>query len=169
MSAFVCAPSPSDGEITEILFTHTPLETADMADAEAFAARIDNTGVDTNAIIRLKVTGKLNAPEVSESELEGGVTVQSARKKFSIEADFYNDTDANYNAVRSFMHCGKLVLLYFVMGGKLYGGDSNAIDGISTIPNILPSSEGRDSYLKYTVRASWRATTMPARVAYPLA
>ena len=169
MDDFTCSPTTSDGEITELLLTHTPFLAGDFSDAVAFAARIDNTGVAADAVIRLKVTGKLLAPEVSETEVEGGVTVPSSRKKFGIEATFYNDSDNNYSAAKTMMHCGKPVLLYFVMGGKIYGGITDIETGISTNLSILPSSEGKDSLLKYDVKATWRATTLPNRAAYALA
>lgn len=169
MDEFECAPSATDGEITEILIASTPLINDDFTDAAAFALRINNSPTTSAHIVRLKVTGKLNAPEVSETEVEGGVKIQSAKKGFSVDFDFWNDSDTNYDAVRAQMHCGKPSILYFVMGGKIYGGTVTVEDGIQTVLNILPSTEGKDSYLKYTGKFSWRATTLPVREDYPLA
>ena len=169
MDDFECAPSVTDGEITEILIASTPFTDTEIGDATEMESRINNTPTTALHVVRLKVTGKINAPEVSETEVEGGVTVQSAKKKFSIDFDFWNDSDVNYEAVRAQMHCGKPSLIYFVMGGQIYGGTALVEDGIATILNILPSTEGKDSYLKYTGKLSWRATTLPKRAAYVLA
>ncbi|MBL7942759.1 MAG: hypothetical protein JNM00_08340 [Flavobacteriales bacterium] len=168
MSSFTCAPSPSDGEITEILFGAEPFTSAEIDDSELMLARIDNDAAADDSIVRLRVTGKLNAPELSEQRLEGGVKKQSATKNFSIEAEFYNDTTTNYNAIRKLMYCGKPLYIYFVMGGKIYGGEAETEDGINAFLNILPSSEGNGSYLKYTVQVGWEGNTMPSRDTYPL-
>lgn len=169
MDDFECAPTATDGEITEILIASTPFTDTEIADAAEMESRINNTPTTALHIVRLKVTGKLNAPEVSETEVEGGAKIQSSKKGFSVDFDFWNDSDTNYEAVRAQMHCGKPSLLYFVMGGKIYGGTANVEDGISTVLNLLPSSEGKDSYLKYTGKFAWRATTLPKRAAFVLA
>lgn len=169
MDEFNCAPAVSDGEVTEILMTSTPFTTAEMSSAVDFAARIDNDVTVDTAVVRLKVTGSLPEPEVTETEVEGGVTVISARKKFSVNFEFSNDSANNYEAARYLMHCGKPMIVYFVMGGRLYGGTVNVEDGIPTVVSIKPSSEGRDSFLKYIGAFSWRATTLPMRTSYLLA
>lgn len=169
VDAYECAPATTDGEITEVLMTAVPLTSSEIASAVDFEARIDNDVAADNSIVRLKVTGSLPEPEITETEVEGGNIVVSARKKFTVNFEFFNDSETNYNAARHFMHCAKPMIVYYVMGGKIYGGTTNIEDGISTIVNIKPSSEGRDSFLKYTGSFSWRATTLPERAPYVLA
>lgn len=169
MDNFNCAPTTTDGEVTEILMTATPFTTAEMGSAVDFAARIDNTMAVDTSVVRLKVTGNLVEPEVTETEVEGGVTVVSARKKFAVNFEFMNDSANNYEAARYLMHCSKPMIVYFVMGGRIYGGTVNVEDGIPTVVSIKPSSEGRDSFLKYVGAFSWRATTLPMRSNYLLA
>lgn len=169
IDAFECAPTVGDGEVTEILLTASPLTAAEIASAVDFAARIDNDVTSDTAIVRLKCTGSVAEPETSETEVEGGAIVVSARKKFTVNFEFYNDSETNYYAAKYLMHCAKPLIVYYVMGGKIYGGTVNIEDGISTIVNIKPSSEGRDSYLKYNGSFSWRATTLPWRMNYVLA
>lgn len=169
IDTFACAPTVTDGEVTEILLTDTPLTAEQIADAELFEARIDNTAVAAGAIVRLKCTGKFTAGEPTFVRVEGGVQVPQARKQYGVEVEFYNDSEVNYNAMRKLSHCSKPLIMYFIMGGKIYGGTANVEDGQSTYVVPVPTSEGVGTYLKYVVKASWEATCMPARAAYPLA
>lgn len=164
-----CAPTTTDGEITEIIFGSSPFTDTEIADAVEMATRLDNTPDAALDMVRLKVTGKLNAPEGTETIVEGGVKVQSKTKSYSVEAEFYNDSDTNYNAARYLEYAKSPSIIYFVMDGKIYGGDANVEDGISSVLNIIPSSEGRGSKLKYTVNFSWDARTLPARADFVLA
>lgn len=169
MSAITCVATPTDGEITELLFSADPFVAGDFDTASALNLRVDNDAVADEAVVRLPVTGKFNAPEVTFQRVEGGQQAQRSKKAFSIECDFFNDTVANYNAARTLMYCGKPIYIWFVMGGKIYGGEEDVELGIQAFLNITASSEGVDSSLKYTARVQWEASTMPDRVAFPLA
>lgn len=77
---FECAPSVTDGEITEILFGSNPFTDTEIGSAVEMETRIDNVPDAALDIVRLKVSGKLNAPESTETVVEGGVKVFSKNR-----------------------------------------------------------------------------------------
>ena len=169
VDTFVCAPTTTDGEVTEILLAASPLLLAELSDAVAFAARVDYGPDAVGDIIRIKCTGKYSAAEPATQRVEGGALVRNGKFVNTLEVEAFNDTDVNYNALREIQYGGGQFYMYFVMGGKLYGGAANVEDGISANLISLGAGEGAASLFKHIHKTTWETVCQPARVAYALA
>jgi hypothetical protein len=169
VDAFNCAPSTTDGEVTEIYFTSTALLPEDLADATAFNARIDNTPDSTFDLVRIKVTGKVSVTEPGVQRVEGGQEVRTGKFKFALEAEQYNDTTVNYEFVRAVQYGNAPMIMYYRIGNFLYGGPSEVYDGIAANVIAYQTAEGAGTLSKNIYKATWEDALQPKRMAHPLA
>jgi hypothetical protein len=166
---FNCAPTVTDGEVTEIYLTAAPLLEADLADAASFALKLDQQPDSQDDVVRIKVTGKIAVAEPPVVRVEGGQEIRAGKYKFSLEAEQFNDTDINYAAVRMLQYGNKPMIMYFRVGNNLYGGAENVHDGISVNVSAYQTAEGPGNLVKNIYKASWEDALQPNRQAHPLA
>lgn len=169
VDSFACAPTVTDGEVTEIYLSDQELLAEDLADAAAFLAKIDSTPDAAGDVARIKVTGKLTVTPPATTRVEGGSQVRSGKFGFLIEVEQFNDTDINYEAIRSIQYGGKPMKLWYRIGEKLYGGDAEVHEGISANIIAYQGAEGAGTLAKNILSASWESKLQPKRMAHPLA
>lgn len=154
-----CAPDGIDGEITGLYLTDTA--PADNTEFTTF----DNTVA--GGMKYVKVKGNLNEPEQGSVVAEGGVTLFSKLKTRSIAFETYNLSDTMWTFWKT-LECGKPLLMFIEVGGEyILGGEATFLDGIPTVVQASPVSDGEGSFLRMTGSASWKARYMPERIVKP--
>lgn len=166
---FNCAPTVTDAEVTEVYLTATALEAADLADAAAFEAKLDQTPDSATDVVRIKVTGKVSVTEPAVARVEGGQEVRTGKFKFTLEAEQFNDTNINYAAVRAIQYGNKPMIMYYRIGRFLYGGSEEVYHGISANIMAFQTVEGVGNLVKNVFKATWEDALQPNRQGHPLA
>ncbi len=164
-TAIGCAPSTTDGKITQVIFGSRPLTSLEIADLTSLEAAIDNTDATGASMHKWVVIASKEKPERGSTEVEGGVTVFDSQQLHKVVGRFYENSDLRYNQYRE-MQEAKPMYVYYGNADYLFGGEADFVDGINT---VIAVTENRPEEGKafFDFEFSWKDKYGPTRIAYP--
>jgi hypothetical protein len=164
-----CNPIVSDGEITRLYVSGKRIPLATLSNASLFLDAVLNPPAPGDQISVIEMAnGRDSVADPTSQEIEGGITVYEEKDEYTLNGEFYNDTDTNYQAAQKYQACKRPVYIYYVAGGKLYGGAANVEDGIQTTLRVVPVHGGTGTKRVYNVTATWKEKGLPQRITHSL-
>lgn len=160
-----CAPAYVFGEIEEVIFAPLELESgfpypSDWTSETAWNLLLAPDAGDPIAH-KAPVRGTMDEPDQPEIEASKYRTAYPpARYNVPVMVD--DLSDLAYENLRNMNN--KTVRMWFISGGKIFGGPTGIEADLRTWPVI---EEGEDAMHKYHVHASWRAALAPERATSP--
>lgn len=160
----LCNPVTNVGEIAEILYTNVGNPLTDETDPAEWATRMALLDANPAKIHRMYVKGEKPEPEGDDIEIENGVKV-SAVKVHNINAERFQTSQINYEAMRK-MECPRKYLIWYITsGGLLYGGNTG-IEANMKQREVIPAS--RRELIKFNVNVNWESKISPCRTTSPI-
>lgn len=114
--------------------------------------------IDNGDVCKINVIGDMPAPEQETLTLSKR-RKKVGKKKFSLNLDIDEFSEANYEAMRKW-ECGASVFLWFqTIDGGLYGGENGIYLDITEANSPLTRGEGQ--YKKILLKAEWERSCHP--------
>lgn len=141
VTADFCAPDINFGEVSRIMLANLGNPMANVEDLAEWTARLDNDDVaDETKIKHLYVIGDKPAPESSELALSAGRKVYTD-KKHTVNIKVDETGDDNYALIKWLEeNVGQTILIWYVAGKYIYGGNSG-IEATLTLDDVIPESD----------------------------
>jgi len=162
-----CAPETHWGQINKIYLTNIGQSFDDLGQdyttSPAWLSRINNSGVNVDAIRELTVIGNLPAAETQEKEISNRRKIYSP-KKYSLAFKIDETNDINYEWLRG-LGCNGQYLMWFANDTHIYGGDTGievSIDAGLIIPENYQDLDEIQGTFK------WESQFYPERTINPL-
>lgn len=159
-----CAPELRDNAVAYILLARPDQPFANIEDPAEHTDRTSNTSTASNAVRRLKVLGSYNI-EFGEARPVGRDTY-FAKNTGTVNALIYDNTDENYEFIRS-LGCNTKFLVWLIgFDGYIRGGN----DGIQVVLQGRENlSNNPDEFLPLEINGQHKFKNSVSRTAYPLA
>lgn len=158
-----CNPAVLEGQITDIFVANIGNPLNDWTNVAEWAARVSNTDPSASAIRHLTVIGDQPAPEVQQKVISHKRTITITKKR-TINIKIDDNTDINYNAMRTLECGGSFLIWYLTNAGKLYGGNSGIKASID-LSEVIPEATEENTLLQGTIK--WDAKISPPRINAP--
>lgn len=144
----ISMPSSADPTVPD----YVPVDVSDLAAWEA--------AITAGTVSHEYVIGNKDAPETNPRDISRG-RQKRGNKLHAVVLDVDENTDENYEAMRSREDAPIVFFWYYTLGNKIYGGTTGIQAKITEANQIL--ARGTDSYENIQYTLSWEAKTHPPR------
>ncbi len=138
ISFSICAPSVSNGQITDLFISKQGHPFIDVEDADEWASRVVLSGNIPGALLNLKGIGSKAVPTQNTSTGAFGVS-QYSNKTHQFAFKIHEVNESNYSLIRYFEKFPKATCWYGTGGGKCFGGNSG-MDCEVVFNSIIPEN-----------------------------
>lgn len=157
-----CAPVLLEGQITDFFIGKSGQPFVDWHDADEWETRVSNTSTADNAIRHLAVIGDMPAASSTEKTISHRRVVKTGKTR-TINYVIDDVSDENYDAARQ-LECGGSRPVWFLSGGKLFGGNEGILVNLDMNP-VIPNS--LDEFQTLVGTAAWKTKFSPERIDVP--
>lgn len=159
-----CAPKTKQGQITDIFLGNVGQGFANWEDVVEWAARVDQTDVaDVTKIRHLTVIGDQPAPEITKVTISHKREIVSGKKR-TINIEIDDNTDVNYDFMRTLECGGSYQMWYLSNAGDLYGGNEG-IKVTFELSEVIPKAT--EEFTKLIGTLNWDELISPMRIPSP--
>jgi hypothetical protein len=161
-----CDPETNESQIVKIYEAKAnAADLSDWSDPAAWAARLDQSSTDPDAIREYTVIGDKPKPEATKRKISGGRTVITG-KKHVVNFDVDESNATNHDAVRGHKCIDQVKFWYQTKSGHLFGGNSG-ITASMEIDMVLGRAE--DDIIIYPGSMAWDSRDLEERIVSPIA
>lgn len=160
-----CAAELLEAEVTYVYIANDGFPLVNWEDIMEWDTRVDNESLDDDAIRELAVIGALPIPEQTEKPISQNRTAYS-QKVFTLPFIIDDNSDENYDFMRS-TGCNRSYRFWFATaGGKLYGGNTGILAILKGNENIVNT---REEFAVLEFELKWKSRLAPIRIDNPMA
>lgn len=159
-----CAPTTKEGQVTDMFLANVGNEFSNWESLAEWAGRVDNDDVsDPSKVRHLTVIGDVPKPEITTQVISHKRKIVSSKKR-TVNFRIDDNTDENYDFMRTLECGGSFLMWYLTNAGDLYGGNEG-IQCTVDLSEVVP--ESTDEFTTLQGSAEWDERISPPRIPSP--
>lgn len=159
-----CAPETNAAQIRNLYMTNPGNPFTDWNDPSEWAARVDNSSTNADAIRQLIVIASKPRPEKTEKKISHSRII-NGKKNHVVNVKIDETNQTNYEMLRK-LECGGTKSMWYETEKYMYGGN-DGIDASFNLDDVIEEDE--TALEQFEGEMKWTAAFHPERIPSPLA